>query len=121
VRPACRGRLWIVLGCGGDRDPEQTPIMGRLAAAGADHLVATSDNPRTEDPPAIVDQMLAGVAPEHRGRVVAIVDRAAAIAHAITHASPDDLVLIAGKGHEDYQILGHTRSTSTTASTPRSR
>jgi len=107
VRPACRGRLWIVLGCGGDRDPGKRPIMGRLAAAGADVLVATSDNPRTEDPPAIVDQMLAGVAPEHRGRVLAIVDRAAAIAHAITHAAPDDLVLIAGKGHEDYQILGH--------------
>ena len=80
--------------------------MGRLAAAGADVLVATSDNPRTEHPPAIVDQMLAGVPSEHRARVVAIVDRAAAIPHAITHAAADDLVLIAGKGHEDYQILG---------------
>lgn len=109
VRPACRGRLWIVLGCGGDRDPGKRPIMGRLAAAGADVLVATSDNPRTEDPPAIVDQMLAGVAPEHRSRVVAIVDRAAAIAHAVAHADPHDLVLIAGKGHEDYQIVGHTK------------
>ena len=109
VRPACRGRLWIVLGCGGDRDPGKRPIMGRLAAAGADVLVATSDNPRTEDPPAIVDQMLAGVAPEHRSRVVAIVDRARAIAHAIAEAAPDDLVLIAGKGHEDYQILGTTK------------
>ena len=105
VRPSCRGRLWIVLGCGGDRDPSKRAPMGRLAAAHADVLVATSDNPRSEDPPAIVAQMLAGVAPEHRGRVVEVVDGAAAIAHAVTTADPDDLVLIAGKGHEDYQIL----------------
>ena len=109
VRPACRGALWIVLGCGGDRDPSKRAPMGRIAAAGADHLVATSDNQRTEDPPAIVAQMLAGVAPEHRTRVAQIVDRAAAIAHAIASAGPDDLVLVAGKGHEDYQILGTTK------------
>ena len=78
-----------------------------LAAAGADVFVATSDNPRSEDPPAIVAQMLAGVLPEHRARALEIVDRAAAIAHAVTTAAPEDLVLIAGKGHEDYQILAH--------------
>ena len=105
VRPACRGRLWIVLGCGGDRDPGKRAPMGQLAAAAADILVATSDNPRSEDPPAIVAQMLAGVLPGHRARVIEIVDRAAAIAHAVATAAPDDLVLIAGKGHEDYQIL----------------
>ncbi len=105
VRPACRGRLWIVLGCGGDRDPSKRAPMGRLAAAGADHLVATSDNPRSEDPATIVAHMLAGIPPEHRSRVTTIVDRAAAITHAVTTAAPDDLVLIAGKGHEDYQIL----------------
>ncbi|MBL9103134.1 MAG: UDP-N-acetylmuramoyl-L-alanyl-D-glutamate--2,6-diaminopimelate ligase [Myxococcales bacterium] len=109
VRPACAGRLWIVLGCGGDRDPSKRPIMGRLAAAGADVLVATSDNPRSEPPPAIVEQMIAGVPAEQRDRVVAIVDRAAAIAHAITRAAGDDLVLVAGKGHEDYQVLGAAR------------
>jgi UDP-N-acetylmuramoyl-L-alanyl-D-glutamate--2,6-diaminopimelate ligase len=109
VRPACAGRLWIVLGCGGDRDPGKRPIMGRLAAAGADVLVATSDNPRSESPPAIVEQMIAGVPAEQRDRVVAIVDRAAAIAHAITRAAADDLVLVAGKGHEDYQVVGAAR------------
>jgi len=109
VRPACRGELWIVLGCGGDRDPSKRAPMGQIAAAAADHLIATSDNPRTEAPAAIVAQMLAGVAPGHRARALEIVDRAAAIAHAIATAAPDDLVLIAGKGHEDYQILGTTK------------
>ena len=109
LRPACRARLWIVLGCGGDRDPSKRAPMGQLAAAGADVLIATSDNPRSEPPAAIVADMLVGVAPEHRGRVIEIVDRAAAIAHAVASAAPDDLVLIAGKGHEDYQILGTTK------------
>jgi UDP-N-acetylmuramoyl-L-alanyl-D-glutamate--2,6-diaminopimelate ligase len=109
VRPACRGALWIVLGCGGDRDASKRAPMGRIAAALADHMVATSDNPRTEAPAAIVAQMLAGVAPEHQPRVLEIVDRAAAIAHTIAAAAPEDLVLIAGKGHEDYQILGTTK------------
>ncbi len=109
VRSSCRGRLWIVLGCGGDRDPSKRAPMGRIAAAHADVLVATSDNPRREHPPAIVAQMLAGVEPAHRHRVREIVDRAAAIAHAVSSADPDDLVLIAGKGHEDYQIVGDAR------------
>jgi len=105
VRPACRGRLWIVLGCGGDRDPSKRAPMGRIAAEAADIFIATSDNPRSEDPPAIVAQMLAGVPPRRRAHVREIVDRAAAIDHAVSTAAPDDLVLIAGKGHEDYQIL----------------
>ena len=105
VRPACRGRLWIVLGCGGDRDPSKRAPMGRIAAEAADIFIATSDNPRSEDPPTIVAQMLAGVPPRPRAHVREIVDRAAAIDHAVSTAAPDDLVLIAGKGHEDYQIL----------------
>lgn len=109
VRPACRGRLFVVLGCGGDRDPSKRAPMGELAATLADRLYATSDNPRTEDPQAIVDQMLAGVPAGRRGSVAAIVDRRAAIARAIADAGVDDLVLIAGKGHEDYQILGATK------------
>jgi UDP-N-acetylmuramoyl-L-alanyl-D-glutamate--2,6-diaminopimelate ligase len=109
VRPACRGRLWVVLGCGGDRDRGKRAPMGRAAVAGADLLVATSDNPRTEDPRAIVAEMLAGVAAADRPRVVEIVDRAAAIAYAVAHADAHDLVLIAGKGHEDYQVLGDVR------------
>jgi UDP-N-acetylmuramoyl-L-alanyl-D-glutamate--2,6-diaminopimelate ligase len=106
VRPACRGRLVVLLGCGGDRDPSKRPLMGRVAAEGADRFWATSDNPRTEDPETIVDMMLAGVPPEHRDRIVRRTDRAAAIAAAIGEAHDDDVVLIAGKGHEDYQVLG---------------
>jgi UDP-N-acetylmuramoyl-L-alanyl-D-glutamate--2,6-diaminopimelate ligase len=106
VRGICQGRLHVVLGCGGDRDPDKRPKMGRAAAVGGDVFWATSDNPRTEDPEAIVDQMLAGVPETAVGRVVREVDRARAIARAIAEASTSDLVLIAGKGHEDYQVLG---------------
>jgi UDP-N-acetylmuramoyl-L-alanyl-D-glutamate--2,6-diaminopimelate ligase len=77
-----------------------------VAAEGADRFWATSDNPRTEDPEAIVDMMLAGVPPERRDRVERRTDRASAIAGAIAEAHDDDLVLVAGKGHEDYQVLG---------------
>jgi UDP-N-acetylmuramoyl-L-alanyl-D-glutamate--2,6-diaminopimelate ligase len=83
--------------------------MGRIAAAGADRFWATSDNPRTEDPARIVDDMLEGVSDAHRDRVTRQVDRATAIAEAIAEAGEDDLVLILGKGHEDYQILGTTK------------
>ncbi|MDC0674676.1 UDP-N-acetylmuramoyl-L-alanyl-D-glutamate--2,6-diaminopimelate ligase [Nannocystis radixulma] len=106
VRRACSGRLFVVLGCGGDRDPSKRAPMGEFAATLADRFYATSDNPRTEDPQAIVAQMLAGVPPERRDRVVPLVDRRAAIACAIAEAADDDVVVIAGKGHEDYQIVG---------------
>ncbi|MEM6291741.1 MAG: UDP-N-acetylmuramoyl-L-alanyl-D-glutamate--2,6-diaminopimelate ligase [Myxococcota bacterium] len=106
VRPLCAGTLHVVLGCGGDRDPKKRPLMGNAAATGADVFWATSDNPRTEDPAAIVDAMLTGV-PEARTSVVRRdVERSSAIARAIADADADDLVLIAGKGHEDYQVLG---------------
>src|SRR5690606_8930618 len=99
------GELIVLLGCGGDRDPHKRPLMGEIASLRADRFYATSDNPRTEDPEAIVDQMVAGASP--RGAtLVREVDRATAIARAIAEASPADIVLIAGKGHEDYQILG---------------
>ncbi len=106
VRPLCSGTLHVVLGCGGDRDPKKRPLMGRAAATGADLFWATSDNPRTENPAAIVDAMLIGVPADRTGVVRRDVERASAIARAIAAASPDDLVLIAGKGHEDYQVLG---------------
>lgn len=104
LRPSVRGELWVVLGCGGDRDPKKRPMMARAAIEGSDRFFATSDNPRTEDPAAIVDQMIAEVSADHR--VVRVVDRAQAIAQAIAAARPEDTVLIAGKGHEDYQIIG---------------
>ena len=106
VRPLCPGRLHVVLGCGGDRDPSKRPLMGRAAADGADVFWATSDNPRTEDPATIVDAMLTGVPAGTDTAVHRVVDRAEAIARAVAAAADEDLVLVAGKGHEDYQVLG---------------
>ncbi|MFO7564133.1 MAG: UDP-N-acetylmuramoyl-L-alanyl-D-glutamate--2,6-diaminopimelate ligase [Enhygromyxa sp.] len=99
------GELIVLLGCGGDRDPSKRPLMGAVASRGADRFYATSDNPRTEGPEAIVDQMIAGAVPQG-ALLIREVDRGAAIARAIAEAGPADIVLIAGKGHEDYQILG---------------
>jgi UDP-N-acetylmuramoyl-L-alanyl-D-glutamate--2,6-diaminopimelate ligase len=101
-------KLIVVLGCGGDRDPHKRPIMGGVASRGAERFYATSDNPRTEDPEAIVDQMLTGV-DSSGAELIREVDRGLAIANAIANANPEDVVLIAGKGHEDYQILGTTK------------
>jgi UDP-N-acetylmuramoyl-L-alanyl-D-glutamate--2,6-diaminopimelate ligase len=106
-RPFTRGRLICVFGCGGDRDRSKRPKMGAIAARLADVVVVTSDNPRTEDPQQILKDVLAGI-PNHRA-VDVEADRAQAIAQAIASATADDLVLIAGKGHEDYQILGTTK------------
>ncbi len=95
------GRLWCVFGCGGNRDSRKRPLMGAAAQAAADRVLVTSDNPRDEDPRAIVDDILRGVTP---GDTVAVeVDRARAIGQALAQAEARDVVLIAGKGHEDYQ------------------
>jgi UDP-N-acetylmuramoyl-L-alanyl-D-glutamate--2,6-diaminopimelate ligase len=96
----------VLLGCGGDRDRSKRPMMGAIAARDAHVFYATSDNPRTEDPETILDDMLAWIAPEHAGRIIREPGRAIAIARAVAEATPDDVVLIAGKGHEDYQVLG---------------
>jgi len=104
-------RVLLVFGAAGDRDPGKRPLMGH-AARSADVLYVTSDNPRTEDPDQIVDQVLSGIGDEH-GRAIEVhrvVDRAEAIRTAISGALPGDVVVIAGKGHEDYQIIGTTRS-----------
>jgi UDP-N-acetylmuramoyl-L-alanyl-D-glutamate--2,6-diaminopimelate ligase len=106
-RPFTSGQLICVFGCGGDRDRGKRPQMGEIAARLADRVVVTSDNPRTEDPQRILDDVLAGI-PNTSSPVVEV-DRAKAIAEAIASAAADDLVLIAGKGHEDYQILGTTK------------
>jgi UDP-N-acetylmuramoyl-L-alanyl-D-glutamate--2,6-diaminopimelate ligase len=106
-RPFTTGRLICVFGCGGDRDRTKRPLMGAIAARLADQLVVTSDNPRTEDPEGILADVVGGIPSDTELDVQ--VDRALAIATAVAKAGPDDLVLIAGKGHEDYQILGTTK------------
>ena len=110
ARPLARGRLITVFGCGGDRDRTKRPLMGAVAGRLSDLIVMTSDNPRTEDPIRIIEEIGRGLtADTRRGddqRVMTIVDRREAIAKAIELASPGDLVLIAGKGHEKYQVVG---------------
>lgn len=104
ARGFCTGRVLVALGCGGDRDPGKRPLMGRVAAVGADLLIVTDDNPRSEDPAAIRAQMLAGARdPAARAEVHEIADRAAAIAQLVEQARPGDAVLVLGKGHESGQ------------------
>ena len=97
-------RLIVVCGCGGDRDKSKRPIMGGMASRMADLAIFTSDNPRTEDPEQILKEMEAGV--EESKRYLKIADRHEAIKTAVMLAEPRDIILLAGKGHEDYQIIG---------------
>ena len=111
LRPVTQGRLAIVLGCGGDRDRAKRPLMGAAAVRLADLAILTSDNPRSEDPLAILAEMLAGVLsvpPGERGRMIIEPDRAAAIQLAVAGAGKGDIVLVAGKGHERGQYAGGT-------------
>lgn len=106
LRHHCDGKLWCVFGCGGDRDRGKRAMMGQIAAELADYPVVTSDNPRSEAPEKIIADVLEGMP----GDALTFVDRAQAIAHAVTSAAPRDIVLIAGKGHENYQVIGNVRS-----------
>ena len=105
LRPVTRGRLIALFGCGGDRDHGKRPIMGRIAAELADLCVVTSDNPRTEDPMEIIRAILEGMKNSSTA-IQVIPDREKAIAWAIDNAGPGDVILLAGKGHEDYQVVG---------------
>ena len=118
LRPLCRGRLVAVFGCGGDRDATKRPLMAHAVARYADRVIATSDNPRTEDPERILDAVESGLAglPKLRPEQLAdqagyarIADRRAAIEAAVRVAREGDTIVIAGKGHEDYQIIGRER------------
>jgi UDP-N-acetylmuramoyl-L-alanyl-D-glutamate--2,6-diaminopimelate ligase len=107
LRAHCKGRLWCIFGCGGDRDAGKRPMMAKAAERLADRVVVTNDNPRTESPTAIIDDIVKGFANADSATVIE--DRAAAIAWAIAEAGSDDVVLIAGKGHEEYQLIGTQR------------
>jgi UDP-N-acetylmuramoyl-L-alanyl-D-glutamate--2,6-diaminopimelate ligase len=110
ARPLARGRLITVFGCGGDRDRTKRPLMGAVAGRLSDLILITSDNPRSEDPRRIIDEVQRGITADtvrdSRQRTLAIVDRRDAISKAIALARPGDLVLVAGKGHEKYQVIG---------------
>lgn len=104
-----KGNLITVCGCGGNRDKGKRPVMAQEAVKASDKVILTSDNPRKEDPQAILDDMLAGLTPQQQRQVLTIVDRREAIKTAVMLAQKGDVILIAGKGHEDYQIIGDVK------------
>ena len=108
LRPVTRGRLIVLFGCGGDRDRLKRPIMGRIAAQNSDYVLVTSDNPRTEDPEEIINEIMPGIL-ECGTKYERISDRIEAIHRAIDIAESGDVILLAGKGHEDYQVVGHEK------------
>ena len=108
LRPVTRGRLIVLFGCGGDRDRGKRPIMGKVAAENADLIIVTSDNPRTEEPMDIINEILPGLENSQKPCKM-ICDRPEAIRWAIDNARHGDVILLAGKGHEDYQIIGHEK------------
>ena len=100
-----RGQCWTVCGAGGNRDKGKRPLMAQEAVKNSDRVIITSDNPRFEDPQEIINDMLAGLTEKQRQKVLSIVDRREAIRTACMMAQPGDVILVAGKGHEDYQIV----------------
>ena len=108
VKGFARGRVVALFGCGGDRDRTKRPKMGRIAAELADFVIVTSDNPRTEEPGAIIADILPGLA-DSRTPYVVVENRVEAIHYAIDHAQSGDVIVLAGKGHEDYQEINHVK------------
>jgi UDP-N-acetylmuramoyl-L-alanyl-D-glutamate--2,6-diaminopimelate ligase len=106
LRPLARGKLRVLFGCGGDRDRTKRPRMARTAQRWADVIYVTSDNPRTENPSAILDEIVSGFSADSGKSVIIEIDRRTAIERAIVDAEENDVVIIAGKGHENYQIIG---------------
>ena len=104
VKGFCKGRVIAVFGCGGDRDPIKRPIMGRIGVTESDFAIITSDNPRTEDPMAIIEDILKGVH-EDMGDYIVVPERRNAIRYAMDIAKKDDIIILAGKGHETYQEI----------------
>ena len=109
LKTHCKGQLWAVFGCGGDRDAGKRPLMAQAGLTGADKVVLTADNPRTEDPNVILQDMQAGMTNEQYQRAHIEPARQTAIEYAVNQAAPDDIVVIAGKGHETYQEINHVR------------
>lgn len=107
LREHCHGHLWCVFGCGGDRDRGKRPLMGELAERLSDQIIITDDNPRTEDSLAIIEEIKQGLLCPWAAEIES--DRAIAIAHALDCANAGDIILVAGKGHEDYQVVGNER------------
>jgi UDP-N-acetylmuramoyl-L-alanyl-D-glutamate--2,6-diaminopimelate ligase len=105
VKGFCKGRVIAVFGCGGDRDPIKRPIMGRIGVTESDFAIITSDNPRTEDPMAIIEDILKGV-DSSMGDYIVVPERKNAIRYAMDIAKKDDIIILAGKGHETYQEIG---------------
>lgn len=108
IRPHCHGKLHVVFGCGGDRDPGKRPHMGAIAASQADSVIVTDDNPRSEDAAAIRAAVMTGIASSERARCENIGGRREAIAAALSRLGPGDILVVAGKGHEQGQIIGTT-------------
>lgn len=104
LKSHCKGKLWCIFGCGGNRDAGKRPLMAEVAETFADWVIVTNDNPREENPDSIIQDILKGFS--DKSSITVESDRALAIAYAIYHANPDDLILVAGKGHETYQIIG---------------
>ena len=109
LKTHCKGQLWAVFGCGGDRDAGKRPLMAQAGLTGADQVILTADNPRTEDPDVILQDMQVGMSTEQYQRTHIEPARQTAIEYAVSQAAADDIVVIAGKGHETYQEINHVR------------